>query len=187
MLNRHIVVLGAREPDVLGHIRQNKSFHGEIILKTKGGRRFPAHVRCVPLRDETDRPIAMVGVARDLTREKDSELIDRKVAHLEAFNENLISSLNDGIQIVDSQGFITFANNRLEDLLEYGRGKLEGVHYSEVVISEGCPLFQELIEAKGITAGRSSFETRFTTSSGKRIAGTGERLSFYRPGPAVWA
>ena len=170
VLNRHIVVLGAREPDVLGHIRQNKSFHGEIILKTKGGRRFPAHVRCVPLRDETDRPIAMVGVARDLTREKDSELIDRKVAHLEAFNENLISSLNDGIQIVDSQGFITFANNRLEDLLKYGRGKLEGVHYSEVVISEGCRLFQALIEAEGGTAGRSSFETKFVTSSGKRIA-----------------
>jgi len=60
VLNRHIVLLGAKTPDVLDHIRRDKTFNGEITLKTKSGRTFPAHVRCVPLRDEQDRPIAMV-------------------------------------------------------------------------------------------------------------------------------
>jgi PAS domain S-box-containing protein len=169
VLNRHIAVLGAIEPDVLGHIRQNRSYHGEIFLTTKGGRRFPAHVRCVPLRDEHDRPIAMVGVARDLTREKDSELIDRKMAILEAFNENLISSLNDGIQILNLQGIVTFANNTLEDLLECGRGELEGLHYSGLVVAEGRSLIQALLGKANGRSGRSSFETWFFTNSGKRL------------------
>jgi len=54
VLNRHIVKLGAKEPDVLGHIRRNISYHGEVTLKAKDGRSFPAHVRCVPLRDEAE-------------------------------------------------------------------------------------------------------------------------------------
>ncbi len=83
-LNRHIVLLGAKTPDVLDHIRRDKTFNGEITLKTKSGRHFPAHVRCVPLRDEQDRPIAMVGVARDLTKEKEKQRIDDEMKRLKA-------------------------------------------------------------------------------------------------------
>ena len=61
VLSAHIVKLGAHEPDVLGHIRRNEPFRGEIELKTKDGRRFPAHVRCVPLTDESDLPSAWSG------------------------------------------------------------------------------------------------------------------------------
>ncbi len=84
VLNRHIVLLGAKTPDVLDHIRRDKTFNGEITLKTKSGRTFPAHVRCVPLRDEQDRPIAMVGVARDLTKEKEKQRIDDEMKRLKA-------------------------------------------------------------------------------------------------------
>ncbi len=84
VLNRHIVLLGAKTPDVLDHIRRDETFNGEIILKTKSGRRFPAHVRCVPLRDEQDRPIAMVGVARDLTKEKEKQRVDDEMKRLKA-------------------------------------------------------------------------------------------------------
>ncbi len=169
VLNRHIAILGATEPDVLGHIRQNRPFHGEITLKTKAGARFPAYVRCVPITDETDQPIAMVGVARDLTREKEKERIDWEMARLQAFNENLIASLNDGIQMLNSSGIITFANRRMEELLETGPGELTGVHYSEIVCKEALPLFHELIESKGRRPVSSSFETRFVTQSGKKI------------------
>ena len=84
VLNRHIVILGVKTPDVLYHIRKDETFNGEITLKTKSGRYFPAHVRCVPLRDEQDRPIAMVGVARDLTKEKEKQRIDDEMKRLKA-------------------------------------------------------------------------------------------------------
>ena len=84
VLNRHIVILGVKTPDVLRHIRRDETFNGEITLKTKSGRTFPAHVRCVPLRDDRDRPIAMVGLARDLTKEKEKQRIDDEMKRLKA-------------------------------------------------------------------------------------------------------
>lgn len=84
VLNRHIVILGAKSPDVLQHICRDETFDGEITLKTRSGRYFPAHVRCVPLRDEQDRPIAMVGVARDLTKEREKQRIDDEMKRLKA-------------------------------------------------------------------------------------------------------
>ncbi len=169
VLNRHIVVLGAKTPRVLDYIRRGETFNGEITLKTKSGRRFPAHVRCVPLRDEQDRPIAMVGVARDLTREKEKQRIDFEMKRLKAFNENLIASLNDGIQIIDFTGHMEFVNRRLADLLEYEPGDLLGKHYSKIVTKEDRPLFQRLIDTRTASMGKATFETNFITKSGKKI------------------
>lgn len=169
VLNRHIVVLGAAAPDVMGEIRRNRPFHGEITLRTKDGRMFPAHVRCVPLRDEKDLPIAMVGVARDLTREKEKAFTDQEIARLKAFSENIIASVNDGIQIIDLQGTITFANPRLEELLEYPPGGLVGLHFSQVVIPEGRSTLRKIIQWGGATPGKTSFETRLVSRSGRSL------------------
>lgn len=169
VLNRHIAILGATEPDVLGHIRANHPFHGEISLKTKQGRQFPAHVRCVPLADEMDRPIAMVGVARDLTREKEKERADLEVARLKAFNENIIASLNDGIQIIDLNGTIRFVNTRLEDLLEYKAGELFGRDYSTLVAGEGHRILQDLLDPPDDVLRKDSFETLLVTKSGRKV------------------
>jgi len=169
VLNRHIAVLGATDPDVIGEIRRNRPFHGEITLRTKDGRIFPAHVRCVPLRDEKDRPIAMVGVARDLSKEKEKEFIDHEIARLKAFSENIIASVNDGIQILDLQGTITFANPRLEELLEYPPGGLLGLHFSRVVVTEGRSTFRKIIQWGGTIPGKTSFETRLVSRSGRSL------------------
>jgi hypothetical protein len=79
MLNLHMVILGGQKPDVLGMIRKGEPFNGEIILRGKGGHPFPAHLRCAPLRDERDRPVAMVGVASHLTEEKEKERISGRI------------------------------------------------------------------------------------------------------------
>ncbi len=169
VLNRHIAVLGAREPDVLAHIRDNRPFSGEILLRAKDGRRFPARVRCVPLRDEQDRPIAMVGVARDITREKEKEQADREVARLKAFNENIIASLNDGILIVDPAGRVTFANRRVGDLLGHPPAELLGLHYSDLAAPEAHAWFEQLLGTPPRVRGTATFETSFGTRRGERI------------------
>ena len=169
VLNRHIVILGAKTPDVLDHIRRDETFNGEIVLKTKSGRSFPAHVRCVPLRDDQDRPIAMVGVARDLTKEKEKQRIDYEISRLKAFNENLIASLNDGIQIIDFTGHMEFVNRRFANLLEYEPEDLLGKHYTKVVTVEDRPLFQRLIDTRADSLEKATFETSFITKSGKKI------------------
>jgi two-component system NtrC family sensor kinase len=169
VLNRHIAILGAKTPDVLQHIRNGNTFNGEIRLKTRSGRHFPAHVRCVPLRDEQERPIAMVGVARDLTKENEKQRIDYEMKRLKTFNENLIDSLNDGIQIVDFTGHMVFVNKRLANLLEYEPEEILGKHYSKIMTTEDRPLFQKLIDSRAASLGKATFETSFISKSGKKI------------------
>ncbi len=169
VLNRHVVILGAVQPDVLGSIRRKETFNGEITLKTKEGVSFPAHVRCVPLCDEENQPIGMVGVARDLTREKEKQRIDWEVKRLEALNKNIVASLNDGIQIINLEGLITFVNKRLEILLNYEPGEMLGMHYSKVVSGEGHSMFERLIAAPDDASGELTFETNFIDKSGKKI------------------
>lgn len=169
VLGSHIAVLGVTEPDVVGYIRENRTFNGEINLRKKDGTRFPVHVRCVPLHDEDGQPVAMVGVATDLTQEKEKERIALEVSKLKEFNENIIASLNDGIQIIDLTGTVTFVNQRMENLLEYKSGDLVGRHYSELMSSEGRALLQKFLAGRREGPGTTTFETTWTTSSGAKL------------------
>ncbi len=169
VLNRHISVLGVRSPDVLGYIRRNEPFSGEVVFRTKAGRPFPGFVRCVPLRDEDDRPIAMVGVSWDLTREKEKERTEREVARLKTFNENVIASLNDGIQIVDASGRVTFANRKIERLLEYGPEELLGVHYSAFMAEDAWTLLDTTAGSSSDPASRGPIETTVLSRSGRKV------------------
>lgn len=183
VLNRHIVILGASEPDVLSTIRKGSPFRGEIELRTKGGRRFPAHVRCVPLRDDHNKPIAMVGVARDLTEEKEKQRIAQEVARLQHFNRNVIASLNDGILIMNLEGRVTFANQHLEKLLEFREGEVVGRHYSEVLVEEGPALFPSLLQGWTETAGKAGRSKSFETSLVNRKGG--KRLCWVSASPFI--
>jgi PAS domain S-box-containing protein len=169
VINRHIVILGAREPNVLKFIRDGRPFKGEIILKRKGGKTFPAHVNCVPLRDEHDRPVGMVGVARDLTAEKEKERIAREVERLQAFSRNVIASLNEGIKIVDLEGRITFVNKRLEELLEYDSHELIGKNYWDVIEEQDRGSIENLISSREGEFRRASFEAGFLNRSGRKV------------------
>lgn len=169
VLGRHIVALGAREPDVMSRIRDNLPFDGEVTLKRKNGARFPAYVRCAPLRDETGQPVAMVGVAVDLTDEKEKERIAREVARLKEFNENIIASLNDGILILDLKGVVSFVNRRMEALLEYKNRALLGRNCSDLMSSEGRSQLQEVIAGKTAKAGATTFEANWITRSGNKL------------------
>lgn len=169
VLGRHIVILGAARPDVIGQIRRNQPYVGEVILRQKNGTRFPARIRCVPLRDEGGQPVAMVGVATDLTRKKQEERIAKEMARLKAFNENIIASLNDGIVIIDLSGHITFSNQRMDELLGHPAGNLKGKHFSELVPMEGRLLFRDLISREGRKDGRTTFEVSWITRGGHKL------------------
>ena len=169
VLNHHISMLSAKTPDVLKQIKRNQTFSGEIILKKKSGRCFPAHVKCVPLKDDKDKPIAMVGVARDLSKEKEKHRIDKEIARLREFNVNLIESLNDGIQTINFEGNIEFVNKQLANLLGYDPDDLIGKHYTEIVTIEDQPIFQNLIDSPTDSKVKATFETSFISKSGKKI------------------
>ena len=162
ILGKPIIDLGVKEPNVLAEIRKGKTFRGELVHTRKNGERCPTYVICIPLKDEQERPIAMVGSARDLTEEKE-------INRLRAFNEKVVTSLNDGIQIIDRNGHITFVNHRFEEIHRGGR---RGDH--RPALSEFCGQRRpgKIREGNGIlgsATGKKVLETTYVTKDHTRI------------------
>jgi PAS domain S-box-containing protein len=104
----------------------------------------------------------MVGSARDLTEEKE-------INRLRAFNEKVVTSLNDGIQIIDKNGYITFVNPRFEEIIGWERKEIIGRHYQSFVAKEGLdPLVKEL-ESWDPAKGKKVLETTYVTKANLRI------------------
>lgn len=162
ILGKNIITLGVRRPDILAEIRKGNTFRGEVVHTRKNGERFPSSVICIPLRDEHGRPMAMVGTARDMTEEKE-------VNRLKEFSEKVVTSLNDGIQIIDKSGHITFVNRRFEKIIGYEREEILGKHYQSFVAKEVLEKFIREIEARDPAKAKKVVKTTYTTKDNKKV------------------
>ena len=162
VLGKHIMILGVRKPNVLEEIRKGNTFRGELVHTRKSGERCTSYVICIPLKDEQGKPMAMVGSARDLTEEKE-------INRLKAFNEKVVTSLNDGIQIVDKDGHITFINRRFEEIIGWDREQIINRHYCDFVAKESLDKFKKETEAWNGTKGKKVIETTYVTKDNARI------------------
>jgi PAS domain S-box-containing protein len=171
VIGRHVAMLGTIQPNVLAEIRDGNTFRGEISLTRKSGERFPSYVICIPLRDEDGRTMGMIGSARDLTEEKEKEEAEREIARLKEFNENLIASLNDGIQIIDELGHITFINRRFEEITGYEGAEIIGKYYGAFIAKEAFERFAKemSIDDNEERKGKKVFETTFVTKDKRKI------------------
>ena len=171
VIGRHIAMLGAIQPNVLAEIRNGNTFRGEISLLKKSGERFPSFVICIPLRDEDGRTMGMIGAARDLTKEKEKEEAEREISRLKEFSENLIASLNDGIQIIDGRGYITYINKRFEEIVGYGREEIIGKYYGSFIAKEAFERFAKEMNAgdNGERKEKKVFESTFVTKDNRKI------------------
>jgi PAS domain S-box-containing protein len=175
MMGQSIMELGVRKPDVLAEMRKGNAFRGEVLSRRKSGERFPAYVNCIPLRDQNGKPIAMVGAARDLTEEKE-------ITRLKEFNENIITSLNDGIQIIDKNGYITFTNRRFEEIIGYSKEALIGKHYQDFVDSEVLDRFKKNIGNSSAKKGKEVFEANYISHDNRKIPVLVSTSYIYRNG-----
>ena len=105
--------------------------------------------------------MAMVGAARDLTQEKE-------IKRLKEFNENVITSLNDGIQIIDKDGYITFTNRRFEEIIGYGKEELIGKHYHNFIDGDAAKRFERDISGQCSEKGKKTFEVAYITNDKRK-------------------
>lgn len=102
VLGKHISLLRSSEtPEhIANEIRPTTlggGWYGEIMNKRKDGTDFPVELWTSVVRNETGIPVAMVGVARDVTERKN---IERKQASLMKELEDINKELNDFAYIV---------------------------------------------------------------------------------------
>lgn len=104
------------------------------------------------------------------TRQRNQELLllNQELAHLKAFNERIVQTLDEGIVITDAQGVLTFVNPRFEAMLGYAPGELIGRHRNDVVAERARPIVDAEV-AKRPQGISSRYEALLRTQDGHEL------------------
>ncbi len=72
------------------------------------------------------------AVANTLSTAIDRKKAEEEIRRLKEFNEKIVQSMEEGILIEDEDGYITFANPRMLEMLGSSKEELIGKHWSEI-------------------------------------------------------
>jgi PAS domain S-box-containing protein len=100
----------------------------EYTLITRGGKRIEA-INTTKMISYGGEP-AILGIVTDITERKHAE---EEIKELKEFSESIVESMNEGIMILDGDGYVSFINPKIEKMLGYKRTKLVGEHWSDVI------------------------------------------------------
>lgn len=109
-------------------IFEKGSWEGELIQRTKDGRKINVYGKSVTLKDEAGSVIGGVSIASDITERKRAEEA-LKLSNL--YNRNLIEASLDPLITIGSDGKITDVNNSTEIVTGYSRDELIGTYFSD--------------------------------------------------------
>jgi PAS domain S-box-containing protein len=98
----------------------------------------------VPQFDNNGNVIGLVGVARDITKQK---RIEEALKESEEKYRNLIERANDGVIIVQD-GIVKFVNNRTADLFGFGVGEIQNTPFLDYVSPDERKRIKELHEQR---------------------------------------
>lgn len=104
-------------------------------------------------------------IARDITERKKAE---EKIKQLKEFNESIVEKMEEGILMEDAEGYITFANPKVEKMLGRSKDELVGKHWSKIVSKS----YQKKVEKetkKRPTGMKSKYEAALISKDGKEI------------------
>lgn len=95
--------------DIIEHSLQN-GWQGEVENQRKTGESYPVYLNTQPVKDENGEIVAVVGIQRDITREKQSK---QEILNLKSFIEKIINNLHHYILVTDEDFRIQFWNDSL--------------------------------------------------------------------------
>jgi PAS domain S-box-containing protein len=91
-------------------------WQGELVNRRKDGSLFPIFLSTSVLRGESGEPLALVGVATDITERKAAL---QSLATSEERYRRIVNTANEGIWGTDAEYRTTFVNGRLASMLGY--------------------------------------------------------------------
>jgi two-component system sensor kinase FixL len=158
------------EPEVRLRIRDAEGFWSDCI----------ARLRVMRLSGDTD-PLCLLSVREDRERrriepwhEKVQELEEevqaksRKLAESEADYRSLIETMNDGFWVLDAQGRVLFANEKLASLLGCSVSDLVGTSALDLFDAANCEIFVDQIHNR-MEGELGSYEIQVTRRDGAQI------------------
>lgn len=122
------------------------------------------------LRIREDRERRKTGPLQEKVQELEEEVEAkrRKLAESEADYRGLIETMNDGLWVLDAQGGILFANEKLARLLGYSVSELVGTSAFELFDEANCEIFFRQIDRR-LEGKLGSYEIQMTRRDGTQI------------------
>ena len=145
---------------------KKKGYHiGEVGHVRRDGTIFPTRMTSSLLRNENDIPIAMTGVATDITKQKQ---VEESLRESEVRYRTLYNLLPYGGEVINTKGEIINCSPSTARMLGYEVSELIGKHITTLLDPDFLSLFRlkfpQLISGKPITA-----EIRMICKDGKKL------------------
>ncbi|MBA4407637.1 hypothetical protein C0389_10210 [bacterium] len=115
---------------------------GELVNKKKDGTEFPISLSTAVVHDDKGIPIALIGIASDITGKKNSE---EQLRHSEESYRGLFNTITDAIYIQDKNGLFLDVNLGVEKMYGYKREEIIG-RTPEFLSAPGKNDFAKIVE-----------------------------------------
>jgi PAS domain S-box-containing protein len=121
--------LHATEIEILARVVAGETVPAfETVRVHKSGKLLDVSVSVSPIRDQTGEIIGASKIARDISVQKQLHEVLREK---EAFYRRIVTTLNDGMAVIDDSMVIQFANKQMADMLGCTQSELIGALFLE--------------------------------------------------------
>lgn len=136
---------------------------GEILNRKKDGSEFPISLSTTIIREKLNEPIALIGVARDITERRGTEKVMREYAEQ---YRTIVSSTMFGFLLVNEMGKILDVNDTYCNLSGYSREELLNISIADLEAQDKPEEVAKRIQLV-IKAGTEQFESKHKAKDGR--------------------
>ncbi len=151
--------------DKFSRINETGYFNEVYRFRHKGGTYRWMHEEANVIQDEQGNPVEIVGYWTDITPQKKAEEALHKS---EKKYHNLITTLREGIWVIDQDAYTTFVNPSMSKILGYTEEEMIGQHLFSFMDEQGVKKAKKKLERReqGI---EEQHDFEFTRKDGTRI------------------
>ncbi len=140
-------------------------WRGEVLQQRRDGTSLVCEVTRVVLKDEAGHVTGYIGVNRDITQRRQAE---QALRESENKYRQLVETLQEGIWAIDQEGYTTFANPRMAEMLGYTLDEMLGAHLFSFMDEEGVKIAKRNMERR-VQGSREQHDFEFLRKDGTHI------------------
>jgi PAS domain S-box-containing protein len=154
-----------RTEGVIEAVRKTGGWLGELVAKKKDGSTLDVQLSASMVTNETGRPICMMGSFIDVSERK--RMLEA-IAEREEQYRVLVETMNEGLGVLDPDGFWKYANENLLNMLRYEKDELIGRPVKDFLDESNQAILEEQ-RTRRRKGEKSRYELAFTSKYGSKI------------------
>lgn len=142
-----------------------ESWNDEFRYYSSNGEWGTAQDRAYVLKDESGKPVRVIGAIQDISARKKAE---QEIANSERRYRQIVETAQEGIWLIDENNYTVFVNKKMCELLEYTQEEMIGkIVYDLIDESEKERVAEQISRRKtGVT---EQHELTFRSKAGKTV------------------